>query len=105
MDIDEANRKVGRVVSPGCRVPRALAAARDRESRALTTHSGRHFLGLRASAHILGRERAVGPWSGRRCWSLLSGLWRAIAPLMQPWCAEGDFLNFAGIREIARGLA
>ena len=30
-------------------------------------------------------------WSqtGERCWSLLTGLWRAVAPLMKPWCTEG----------------
>ena len=28
--------------------------------------------------------------TGERCWSVLSGLWRAIAPMMKPWCAERD---------------
>ena len=37
-------------------------------------------------------------WAGPRykathmdgqCWPLLEGVWRAIAPLMRPWCAEG----------------
>ena len=28
--------------------------------------------------------------TGKRCWVLLSWLWRAIAPLMKPWCAEGE---------------
>ena len=33
---------------------------------------------------------SFGPQTGERCWPLLSGLWRAVAPLMKPWCAEGD---------------
>ena len=37
-----------------------------------------------------GHGPAVGPHTGRRCWPLLAGVWRAIAPLMQPWCAEGE---------------
>ena len=33
---------------------------------------------------------AIGPQSEMRCWPLLSCLWRAIAPLMKPWCAEAE---------------
>ena len=33
---------------------------------------------------------AVGSHTGERCWPLLAGLWRAFAPPMQPWRAEGD---------------
>ena len=44
--------------------------------------------------HALVRMRmgkaAIGPHAGKRCWPLLAGLWRAIAPLMKPWCAEGS---------------
>ena len=32
----------------------------------------------------------VGPETGKRCWPLPASVWRAIAPLMKPWCAEGD---------------
>ena len=41
-------------------------------------------------SYLYGRGTAVGPQSGERCWPLLDKLWRAIAPLMKPWCAEGD---------------
>ena len=43
-----------------------------------------------SSSYLYGRGTAVGPQSGERCWPLLDRLWRAIAPLMKPWCAEGD---------------
>ena len=33
--------------------------------------------------------KTIGPQTGGLCWSLLCGLWRAITPLMKPWCAEG----------------
>ena len=32
--------------------------------------------------------RKVSYHTAWRCWPLLAGLWRAIAPLMKPWCAE-----------------
>ena len=41
-------------------------------------------------SHAYGRGSAIGPRTGERCWPLLAGVWRAIAPLMKPWCAEGD---------------
>ena len=41
-------------------------------------------------SYAYGRGPAVGPQSGKRCWPLLARLWRAIAPVMKPWCAEGD---------------
>ena len=40
-----------------------------------------------------GRGPAVGPQTGKWCWPLLAGAWRAIAHLMKPWCAEGRFAN------------
>ena len=40
-------------------------------------------------SYAYGRGPAIGPQTGERCWSLLTGLWRAVAPLMKPWCAEG----------------
>ena len=39
----------------------------------------------------------VGPQTGKRCWPLLTGLCRAIAPLMKPWCAEGDVPTAANL--------
>ena len=37
------------------------------------------------------------PHTGKRCWPLLAGLWRAIAPLMKPWCAEGEVPTAANL--------
>ena len=39
------------------------------------------------------RGTAIGPCTGERCWPLLS----AIAPLMKPWCAEGDVPTAASL--------
>ena len=44
-----------------------------------------------------GQSTAIGPRTRERCWSLLSGLWRAIAPLMKPWCAVGDVPTAANL--------
>ena len=41
--------------------------------------------------------------SGERCWPLLDKLWRAIAPLMKPWCAEGEAPTAANLN-LYRGL-
>ena len=48
-------------------------------------------------SYLYGRGTAVGPQSGERCWPLLDRLWRAIAPLMKPWCAEGDVPTAANL--------
>ena len=40
-------------------------------------------------SYAYGQGPAIGPQTGERCWSLLTGLWRAVAPLMKPWCTEG----------------
>ena len=40
-------------------------------------------------SYAYGRGPAVRPQTGKRCWPLLAGVWRAIAPLMKPRCAEG----------------
>ena len=40
-------------------------------------------------SYAYGRGAAVGSHTGERCWPLLAGVWRAIALLMKPWCAEG----------------
>ena len=41
-------------------------------------------------SYAYGHGPAIRPHTGERCWSLLAGVWRAIAPLMLPWCAEGE---------------
>ena len=40
---------------------------------------------------------AIGPHTGERCWLLLASLWRAAAPLMKPWCAEGEVPTAANL--------
>ena len=40
-------------------------------------------------SYAYGQGPATGPHTGQRCWPLLVGVWRAIAPLRKPWCAEG----------------
>ena len=47
---------------------------------------------LCSCSYAYGHGPAIGPHTGKRCWVLLSWLWRTIAPLMKPWCAEGDVL-------------
>ena len=39
-------------------------------------------------SYSYGQGPAEGPQTGERCWSLLTGLCRAVAPLMQPWFAK-----------------
>ena len=48
-------------------------------------------------SYLYGRDTAVGPQSGKRCWPLLERLWRASAPLVKPWCAEGDVPTAANL--------
>ena len=44
-----------------------------------------------------GQGPAVGPRTGKLCWPLLAGVWRAIAPLVRPWCAEGEVPTAANL--------
>ena len=48
-------------------------------------------------SYAYGHGPAIGPHTGKRCWALLSWLWRAIAPLMKPWCAEGEVPTAANL--------
>ena len=48
-------------------------------------------------SYAYGHGPAIGPHTGKRCWPLLAGVWRAIAPLMKPWCAEGDLPTAANL--------
>ena len=47
-------------------------------------------------SYAYGHGPAIGPHTGERCWPLLAGVWRAIAPLMQP-CAEGEVPTAANL--------
>ena len=40
---------------------------------------------------------AIGPHTGKQCWPLPAGVWRALAPLMSPWCAEGEVPTAANL--------
>ena len=48
-------------------------------------------------SYAYGQGPAMGPLSGKRCWPLLAGSWRALAPLMKPWCAEGEVPTAANL--------
>ena len=48
-------------------------------------------------SYAYGHGPAIGPHTGERCWPLLAGVWKAIAPLMQPWCAEGEVPTAANL--------
>ena len=45
----------------------------------------------------MGGRVAVGPQTGERSWELLHDLWKAIAPLMAPWCVEGEVPTCANL--------
>ena len=54
-------------------------------------------------SYAYGRGPAIGPYNtGKRCWPLLAGVWRAIAPLIKPWRAEGEVAT-AAILNLYRG--
>ena len=48
-------------------------------------------------SYAYGQLPAIGPHTGERCWPLLAGLWRAMAPLMTPWCAEEEVPTAANL--------
>ena len=41
-------------------------------------------------SYSYGQGPAIGPHTGRGCFRYLASVWRAIAPLLSPWCADGD---------------
>ena len=56
------------------------------------------FLRVLVSSYVVRAMAPLSrPQSGERCWPLLDRLWRAIAPLMKPWCAEGDVPTAANL--------
>ena len=68
------------------------------KGRDRTAQRGRSLVIPHVLVHMAyGHGPAIGPHSGERCWPLLAGLWRAIAPLMKPWCAEGDVPTAANL--------
>ena len=54
------------------------------------TQRGRSRPLLRVLLHMrMDMAQLSGEQTGRRCWKLLLRVWRVVAPLMTPWCAEG----------------
>ena len=49
-------------------------------------------------SYAYGQGTAIGTHTGRRCGTLLLYLWRTyVAPLMKPWCAEGEVPTAANL--------
>ena len=56
-----------------------------------------HPLSSFTCSYAYWRGFAFGAQTGKRCWPLLARVWRAIAPLMKPWCAEGEVPTAANL--------
>ena len=48
-------------------------------------------------SYLYGHGPAIGPHTGRGCFGHLSRVWRALAPLMSPWCTDGDVPTAANL--------
>ena len=48
-------------------------------------------------SYSYGQGPAIGPHTGRGCFRYLTSVWRALAPLMSPWCADGDVPTAANL--------
>ena len=46
-------------------------------------------------SYSYGQGPAVRPQGSELCWPLFAVLWRAIAPVMAPWCSEGRCANLS----------
>ena len=84
----------------------ALLAAGDWVKKG-SYHTAWSILPLSACScpYSYGQGTAIGPQTGRRCWPSLIGLWRAVAPLMKPWCAEGDVPTAANLNLHRGGIS
>ena len=51
----------------------------------------------RRGPYSYGGGHAGGPQTEERSWELLQGLWRAVAPLMGPWCSDRQVPSSAKI--------
>ena len=105
MDINGENSKVWGVAFPGCLEGRrrfflsSLLAARDWVKKgSYHTAWAVPCDSLCTCSYAYGQGPAIGPRSGKRRWSLLAGLWRAVAPLMKPWCAEEEVPTAANLK-------
>ena len=85
----EKTERSGGMGVPGCPNLFSLAVAGDWERKG--SYHTAWALPLDSScscSYAYGHGPAIGPHTGKLCWPLLAGVWRAIAPLMQPWCAR-----------------
>ena len=64
-----------------------------------------HPLSACSCSYAYGQGTAIRPHTGERCWSLVTGLWRAVAPLMKPWCAEGVLPTAANLNLYRGGFS
>ena len=48
-------------------------------------------------SYSYGQGPAIGPHTGQGCWRYLVSVWRALAPLLSPWCADGDVPSAANL--------
>ena len=48
-------------------------------------------------SYSYGQGPAIGPHTGRGCFRYLVSVWRALAPLLSPWCADGDVPSAANL--------
>ena len=48
-------------------------------------------------SYSYGHGPAIGPHTGRGCFRYLVSVWRAIAHLLSPWCADGDVPSAANL--------
>ena len=89
-------------VVPGCSARRTGIACACVDWAARSTYRTAWAVPPRCrSSYSCGSGPALGPQTKGCSWELLRGLWRAVAPIMTPWCSEGDVptsanLNFHG---------
>ena len=48
-------------------------------------------------SYSYGKSPAIGPHTGRGCFRYLISVWRAFAPLLSPWCADGEVPSAANL--------
>ena len=72
------------------------AAVWERRSTYRTAWAVCPWTGCQCS-YLYGQGPAIGPHTGRGCFGHLLRVWRALAPLMSPWCADGDVPTAANL--------
>ena len=72
------------------------AAAWERRSTYRTAWAVCPWTGCQCS-YLYGHGPAIGPHTERGCFGHLTSEWRALAPLMSPWCTDGDVPTAANL--------